>query len=786
MRLRALRRIRPKSVRAKIICLLMVPVISLMALWAQATVSTAREISDRGRLDEAATTLLEPVGHFVAAVQYERSTTGRYAADPDAAHERHLRSAQRLTDQASRALRDGINEGTTDSGDFGSELPDRIERLLRSVDALPALRKRQDIGSYGGYTALVDAALAVDGALTRIRTVHAPPGASEARALHDLARAGELLAREDTLFGAAGAGGRMPRTAHEEFTGTVIARRELMRSALADLNPRDARAYRAVLSGDAYRALTAAEDAVRAAGPGRAPTTATATTATTWERPARTVLDGLHAAGADALTRPAAEHDPYSFDELGGAGVAVALGLFAVLLSLLISAGVGRSLVVELVGLRDEALDLARRELPSAMRRLHQGEEVDIDTLAPARTPGEDEVSQIGAALVAVERAALRSSARRAEVLARIADVYVGLARRSQVLLHRQLGLLDEMERRVESPEDLEDLFRIDHLTTRMRRHAESLIILSGSTPGRGWRQPVPLLDVVRSAVAEVEDFARVETGEVPDVRVPGSAVADVVHLVAELVENATSFSPPHTKVTVRADRVGSGVALEIEDRGLGMKQEALAEANRRIEDAARVDLLDSERLGLFVVNRLAHRQNIRVTLRASVYGGVCAIALLPEDLVTAPVPARRRAADTGLPRRRSAPAVPPHDPPPDAPTLILTPLTEAASGPIGGPTPDATPPADPAVLPRRVRQTHMAAPLREGPAEPRPAPVGAPPPRTPDQARATMSALRSGWQRGRATPPGDGSPPPTRRPSPTHRPSPPPSPSPSRGEDNR
>ncbi|NGO74580.1 sensor histidine kinase [Streptomyces sp. YC504] len=605
MRLRALGRIRPKSVRAKIICLLMVPVISLMALWAQATVSTAREISDRGRLDEAATTLLEPVGHFVAAVQYERSATGRHAADPDAAHDKHLRSAQRLTDQASRALRDGINEGTTDSGDFGPELPFRIERLLRSVDGLPALRKRQDIGSYGGYTALVDAALAVDGALTQVRTVHAPPGASEARALHDLARAGELLAREDALFGAARAGGRMPRTAHEEFAGTVIARRELMRAALADLNPRDARAYRAVLSGDTSRALTAAEDAIRAAGPGRAPA---ATTATAWERSARTVLDGLHEAGVGALTRPAAEHDPYSFDELGGAGVAVVLGLFAVLLSLLISAGIGRSLVVELVGLRDEALDLARRELPSAMRTLHQGEDVDIDTLAPSRTPGEDEVSQIGAALVAVERAALRSSAQRAEVLARIADVYVSLARRSQVLLHRQLGLLDALERRVERPEDLEDLFRIDHLTTRMRRHAESLIILSGSTPGRGWRHPVPLLDVVRSAVAEVEDFARVETGEVPDVRVPGSVVADVVHLVAELVENAVSFSPPHTKVTVRADRVGSGVALEIEDRGLGMKQEALAEANRRIEDAARVDLLDSERLGLFVVNRLAHR----------------------------------------------------------------------------------------------------------------------------------------------------------------------------------
>ena len=271
------------------------------------------------------------------------------------------------------------------------------------------------------------------------------------------------------------------------------------------------------------------------------------------------------------------------------------------------------------------------------MRRLHAGKAVDIDAVAPRgeRGTGRDEVGQVGEALVAVHRAALEAAADRAAALSGISGVYVSLARRSQLLLHRQLALLDTMERRTEDPAELEDLFRLDHLTTRMRRHAESLIILSGAAPGRGWRDPVPLLDVVRAAVAEVEDFPRVEVHSVAETRLVGGAVADLTHLLAELVENAVMFSPPHTKVQVRAERVGSGIAVEVQDRGLGMGKEALDEANRRIQDADEIDLLDTEQLGLFVVNRLAHRQHVRVTLQPSGYGGVTAVVLLPEALLS-------------------------------------------------------------------------------------------------------------------------------------------------------
>ncbi|MCQ4079858.1 ATP-binding protein [Streptomyces sp. RB6PN25] len=338
------------------------------------------------------------------------------------------------------------------------------------------------------------------------------------------------------------------------------------------------------------------------------------------------------------------------------------------------------------------------------------------------------------------------------------------------------------MERRNEDPAELEDLFRLDHLTTRMRRHAESLIILSGAAPGRGWRRPVPLLDVVRSAVSEVEDFPRVDVTQIPDVHLTGAAVADLTHLVAELVENATSFSPPHTRVLARGQQVGSGVVVEIEDRGLGMGKEALEEANQRIADVRRIDLLDTEQLGLFVVNRLAHRQGVSVSLQRSAYGGVTAVVLLPEALLEAepaeqvpaevastagtharagqddrsedrPRPAQLRAADrqgdaVPFPAQRRAPESEPAGPARPRTPGGSIPVPHTTPAPAAGPARDGGAPSQngngnghgsgrgsghgmgegagkaaadgPAEpLPRRTRQASLAPPLRGRPETP-------------------------------------------------------------------
>jgi len=299
---------------------------------------------------------------------------------------------------------------------------------------------------------------------------------------------------------------------------------------------------------------------------------------------------------------------------------------------------VGRGLIVELLDLRNSALEVAGRRLPQAMRRLHAGQGVDIDAEAPLRRLAGDELAQVSTALTAVQRAALKAASERAELLSGISGVYVSLARRSQVLLHRQLDLLDAMVRRQRDPAELHELYRVDYLATRMRRHSESLLILSGIAPGRGWRDPIPLSDILRAAVAEIENSARVQIWAVPKVSLSGGSVADVIHLLAELVENATAFSPPSTQVQLRAARMREGVLIEIEDSGFGMKDDALADANRKIQ-SEKVDLLDAKQIGLFVVNRLRERQGLRVEIRHSQSGGVTAAVLIPEGLMRDDMP---------------------------------------------------------------------------------------------------------------------------------------------------
>jgi signal transduction histidine kinase len=499
----------------------------------------------------------------------------------------------------------------------------------------------------------------------------------------------------------------------------------------------------------------------------------------------------------------------------GGTTAGAVLGLLAIVVSLLISVRIGRGLVGELVGLRNSALDLAGRRLPRAIARLRAGAEVDLAAEAPAADGlgyGDDEVGQVAEALAVVQRAALEAAVERAEVVSGVAGVFLNLARRSQTLVHRQLALLEAMERRIDDPGELEDLFRLDHLATRMRRHAEGLIILSGSPPGRGWRRPVPLMDVVRAASAEVEDFARVDVRRMPEVSVVGGAVADLTHLLAELVENATAFSPPHSRVVVRGqEEDGVGCVIEVEDRGLGMGRPALADANRRIADARPDDLFESDRLGLYVVSRLARRHGVEVVLRASAAepGGTVAVVVLPvavlaasdeggsafppnqgaEPLATAngfrTATATGAAADvdvgisistgtgtgteTGVgPRSRIPTGADPGsdirgsagaviaDHPIDAGIEADADIDTGIDTAVGHSIPSQHSAVGENGLPRRIRQASLAAQLRDRShaTQASDSSEAAAPLRSPDTVRATMSALQQGWTRGRGADP--------------------------------
>ncbi|WP_052439573.1 sensor histidine kinase, partial [Streptacidiphilus jiangxiensis] len=667
----------------------MVPVVSLLALWGFATVTTAQQIDSLMRLKHVDETLLQPVDSTVTAVQAERTAALAYLAAPDPGRLDAYNSRARATDAAVTAMGRDILRGEPDAVGLAAALPARLDALTSATGSLRQLRTRVEghqldwAAAADAYAGVVDGGFGVVGALSGATGVQNSGIASDARVVLELSQAREMLAREDATVQAAQAAGRMTPEQYQEFTGARYARHTLEDAAAPDLRPADLAAYRQVTGGQPARSLAQLEDAVRASGGGTRAVTAAGgawvPTATTVQQQLDTVLTGAGTAAGSNV-------DPYSLGALTKNGAAVLFGLAAVLLSLVISVRIGRGLVVELVGLRNSALDLAGRRLPAAMRRLRAGEEIDIEAEAPVVEAGDDELGQVGEALNTVQRAALTAAVERAEVLSGVSGVFVNLARRSQVLVHRQLTLLDAMERRTEDPAELEDLFRLDHLTTRMRRHAEGLIILSGAAPGRAWRKPVPLLDVVRSAVAEVEDYSRVEVRRLPGVAVVGAAVADLTHLLAELVENATGFSPPHTKVLVSGEQVGAGYAVEIEDRGLGMGKEAVAEANRRIADAQQADLFDSDRLGLFVVSRLARRHGVRVSLRPSAYGGTTAVVLLPSALLETGRPRRRAPLDAEL----DLPPVQPSAPDP----ATQDPFAAAVPRPPAHPAPPATPAA--------------------------------------------------------------------------------------------
>ncbi|MET9831391.1 nitrate- and nitrite sensing domain-containing protein [Streptomyces sp. NPDC006385] len=770
-------RMRPRTVRAKIVCLLMVPVVSLLALWAHATVSTAQDVSRLRQLQRVDSGIRTPVGAAVAALQAEREAAVRYASHPSAVRSDDYEKLAKDTDKAVTRLRLGDGNTVADGEELPAGVARRLDAFVTGAERLSTVRgavldRRSGWDeAYGRYTRIIATAFSVGGALSGIQDAEL---GSDARVLLEFARAGEALAQENVLLDSARLAGRLGGERLRLFTGAVGTRRSLTDSAVADLRGPERTAWRRLADGGAYATLAAVEDKVLATAPGaRAIDVASETT---WSTAHARVQSGMRTIEQDAGRGVADRADPFTRGLLTPAGAAVLFGLAAVAASLVISVRIGRGLVVELVSLRNSALEIARRKLPEAMRKLRAGEEIDIRAEAPPGPPAEDETGQVGEALGTVHRAALRAAVERAELASGISGVFVNLARRSQVLVHRQLSLLDSMERRSDDPNELSDLFRLDHLTTRMRRHAESLIILSGAAPGRAWRMPVSLTNVVRAAVSEVEDYARVEVRQLPEAAVIGAAVADLTHLLAELVENAAQFSPPHTRVRITGEPVGNGYAVEVEDRGLGMGKETLAEANRRIEQSEALDLFDSDRLGLFVVSRLASRHGIKVHLRTSPYGGTTAVVLLPTALLHNTT-AERSPSGEAVPEQSAAPAyarVPaahrhqePVHPVADRPALVA-PAPAAARTTTDTPPPGVTtlrlhrPPDDPEAsddLPRRVRQASLAPQLREGRPQQPPATTAShhDDRRTPELVRDRMAAYRDGWTRGGGRQPGRG-----------------------------
>jgi hypothetical protein len=315
--------------------------------------------------------------------------------------------------------------------------------------------------------------------------------------------------------------------------------------------------------------------------------------------------------------------------------------LLVLALALIFTTIVGTSMVRPLRRLRTGALEVAGLRLPEAVRRMNEtdGEAVSPD-VEPIDVDSTDEIGEVARAFDQVHREALRLASNEAALRGNVNAMFVNLSRRSQSLVERQIRLIDELEQGEQNSERLSSLFQMDHLATLMRRNSENLLVLAGHDVSRRWNKPVALVDVLRAAVSEIEQYERVTLNVQPGIAVRGQAVSDVVHLTAELVENATSFSPADTPVSIVGHLLSSGgVLLEIADQGVGMGAEEMAHANWRLDNPPVVDVAVSRRMGLFVVARLAARHSIRVRLRPASSGGLTALVWLPDEVVTHETP---------------------------------------------------------------------------------------------------------------------------------------------------
>ncbi|MFI1357627.1 nitrate- and nitrite sensing domain-containing protein [Streptomyces sp. NPDC020898] len=333
-----------------------------------------------------------------------------------------------------------------------------------------------------------------------------------------------------------------------------------------------------------------------------------------------------------AVTEAASISDDAKRDAfIVGAAVVVAL-----LLAFILAGAVARQMSRSMRQLRNAAFGIAEQRLPMLVDQLSRTDPGRVDTrVAAIPINTTDEIGEVARAFDQVHREAVRLAAEQAMLRGNINAIFTNLSRRNQSLIEGQLTLITDLENNEADPDQLENLFRLDHLATRMRRNGENLLVLAGEEPGRRWDQPVPLVDVLRAASSEVEQYERVELSGVPEAEIHGRAVTDLVHLLAELLENATTFSSPQTKVRVTATRLPDGrIMVEIHDKGIGLTAEDFADINHKLANPPTVDAAISQRMGLFVVGRLSDRHGVRVQLRPSgEQAGTTSLVMLPDAI---------------------------------------------------------------------------------------------------------------------------------------------------------
>jgi signal transduction histidine kinase len=685
--------------------------------------------AEKAQMDLATKTVGRPAANLFFSLDRERRLTAEVQADPSGGSVRDELAKQRAeTDQAVSAFRPLT---ALDAANGQEGLTDAIARTERSLGLLDQQRRAVDAGWFSAqhafdyYSGVLESDLSV---LTALSNTDEGQVNNQAQTLVDLFWVIDTIGREDAVLSRGWETGSLTRAEYGVVADAIGTRKHLMQSRVIPSLTGNESQYGKLTAGKAWETMTALEGRLAASGGGS---------------------DGNQVPLRDDSAEWRSSVDTVStqlrqllnlrFENVSTTGYGHADMLFTVFISVTSVGLLALGLVIftswrltailrrRILHLRHDAQELQER-LPDVVARLERGEDVDVDAEVRMVEPTPDELGELGQALNMASRSAVLTAVRQAEQHRGFQRMLQRIARRTQILIGLQLKKLDELERQHEDPEVLEGLFDLDHLTARLRRYEENLVILGGGQPQRRWRKPVHLLDVLRAAQGEVHDYRRISIDVEGEPWIAERAVGPLVHVLAELMENATTFSKPVTPVEVRATPVSRGIAVEIEDRGLGMEPEQYAAANDLLQSPPQLNVMthaDDVRLGLYVVARLSASLGLQVELRSSPFGGTRVIVLIPESMVVdrpraVPGPA---AVSEEVPQEATGPrphtregTAGPRPPYQDGqlPTRTRGRAMAYMTTPAGSPDRDDPPPSsDRRPLPQRVRQASLAAELR-------------------------------------------------------------------------
>ncbi|XVQ88088.1 sensor histidine kinase [Microbispora siamensis] len=663
--------------------LILIPTLAVLLLGGLRVVTSINTASEYQQTSDLAR-LVDKVAALTHELQSERDLAAWNATLGHPAKATAAVKAQTLlTNKTSIAVRNLANEVRTK---VSSRASDEIDHIIGKLDGVEVLRSQAMQGNLqpsaviDQYTLVIDTLLALQDELAK--STQDDRLAASSVTLAALARAKENASVQRGLLTTVLPVTRFEQAQLQNFLGAVSAEESELRAFRKSATAEERAEYDNTVTGakvdQAEFIRTLVLDRANAGFPLKGFDLSVPDDTQLWYDAMSQPINRMRTVEAKLTSSIVARSQSLRDDEQQRAiivAAAVALLLIAVLL---VTTGVARSLVRPLRRLRSEALEIAGSRLPDTVQKLREaGDAAEVPPIAPIQVDGRDEIGEVARAFDEVHREAVRLAGDEARLRSNVNAMFVNLSRRTQTLVERQLSLIDGLEQGEQDEQRLGNLFKLDHLATRMRRNSENLLVLAGQEPARRWGQPVPIVDVVRASLSEVENYERVDIRVQGGASVVGQSVNDVVHLVAELVENAISFSPRDSKVTISSNRIdGGGLIISVSDQGIGMTPEELAQTNYRLANPPVVDVSVSRRMGLFVVGRLALRHGIRVQLRQQDTGGLTAMVLLPEALLanagpafpgvpgmpqpelTSPMPAVGAGPQFGAPMFGNAPAL--------------------------------------------------------------------------------------------------------------------------------